>query len=380
MQAIKNKLKLSLIFMVAVLLTATFFCFQTAFAQPISLTIIAKGNKYVLSGAELGLYNGRYYVKCLEGVVDQIYHDTLIAPIDASISFNPNAEQPFIYAGEIQGSGIYKQKLIDDINTALYGGKTKVLATFIPIKPKITLDELKRFTNLKAEFSTEYLNSSPERKHNIKLAVERINGSIVKSGETFSFNEVVGERTYENGFQNAIVIENGEYADGVGGGVCQVSTTLYNCALLSGVKVVERYAHSLVPSYVEPSFDAMVSGSVCDLKFINDSGGNLYIKGVANGNSLTFYFYGEKPKYVYQRVSVILDQTPPEEGEMVFDDELFVGQTVLVRRAKNGIKSEGYLVCYEKDKQVSKLKLHTDVYKPLRAMIKVGNKPHVNTG
>ena len=379
MQTIKNKLKLSLIFIVAVIFSATFFNFQTALAENLSLTVYAGNRRYEFSGEELGYYNGRYYLKCLEGVVDKIYYDTLIAPVDAKVIFSPTKTEPFIFCHEKDGLGIYKQKLIDDINTALYGGKTKVLATFIPIKAKVMASELKKFTNLKSQFSTEYLYSSGERKHNIQLAVQKISGTVIKKGEVFSFNKIVGERTEENGFKNAVVIENGDYVDGVGGGVCQVSTTLYNCALLSGIKVIERHAHSLAPSYVEPSFDAMVSGSVSDLKFINDTGGDLYIKGVADGRRLTFVFYGEKSNTTYERVSVILAETLPIDDEIVLDDDLYIGEKLLFRRAKNGIKSEGYLVCCQGDKIISKVKLHTDVYKPLRGIVKVGNKELENT-
>ncbi len=375
MQAIKNKLIFCLIFTVTVLIAVALFCCEEAFAYAPTFTIVAGNKRYDFSGEELGFYKGRYYLKCLEGVVDGIYYDTLVSPVDATVSFQPNQAQAFAFTAEKSGSGIDRQKLIDDINIALYGGKSQVVATFKEIKPHVTVSYLKKFTNYRASFSTAYGTSISSRKHNVKLAVDKINGSVLKKGEIFSFNEVVGERTEQNGFQNAVVIENGQFTEGVGGGVCQVSSTLYNSALLSGVKVIERHAHSLLSNYVEPSFDAMVSGTAFDLKFINDTDGDLYIKGVADGNNITFTIFGEKPSLRYERVSVTTMEIPPEDDEIISDGEMFIGETLIVRKPKSGLKSEGYLVIYRNGERVKTIKLHSDVYKSVRGQVKVGKKP-----
>lgn len=96
--------------------------------------------------------------------------------------------------------------------------------------------------------------------HNIALAAEKINGCILADGEEFSFNGRVGARTESNGFLSAPIILEGDFVEGVGGGVCQASTTVYNAALLAGMEITEQHPHSLRVGYVEPSFDAMVSG------------------------------------------------------------------------------------------------------------------------
>lgn len=110
-----------------------------------------------------------------------------------------------------------------------------------------------------------------------------MNLTEIANGEEFSFNAAVGERTEERGYSTAKVIENGKFVEGVGGGVCQVSSTVYNCALLSGLTVTERHRHSLAVSYVEPSFDAMVSYSYADLRFYNDTGKSVFIVADADG-------------------------------------------------------------------------------------------------
>ena len=119
------------------------------------------------------------------------------------------------------------------------------------------------------------------------------------------------------------------------------------------------------------------SGKELDLKFVNDTPGNLYIKAVADGRDITFTFFGEKPKYRYERVSVILSEIPPDDDEIVLDGEMFEGETITVRKAKNGIKSEGYLVLYSGSVKIENVKLHTDTYKSIRAQVKVGSKPKV---
>ena len=122
---------------------------------------------------------------------------------------------------------------------------------------------------LRATFSTDYSKSSAERKHNVGLAAKSLDNVFVDAGGEFSFNKTVGERTYKRGYKSAKIIVNGEFTEGVGGGVCQVSTTLYNAALLAGLEISEVNQHSVAVSYVAPSFDAMVNSGSADLRFIN---------------------------------------------------------------------------------------------------------------
>ncbi len=367
------KIKAIFISTLATVLFTVAFCFQSFTANATEKTFtISVGNKtYELSGKELGYYNGKVFIKCLDGVVDGIFYETAVFPVDATVKFSPNSNGVFSFTREKSGKGIDKEKLIEDINEALCKNIMEVKAPIVELKPSVTIEDLKKFTYKLASFSTYYAVSSENRKHNIKLASEKINGKILMSGEEFSFNKTVGERTEENGFLPATVIENGEFLEGVGGGVCQVSTTIYNCALLSGLKTTERHAHSLVPSYIEPSFDAMVSWKTCDLKFKNVTSGSVYIKAVADGDALTFTFYGEKPTAVYERVSEEHEVVFPPEIEIINDDKMPFGETLTIRQSKNGLKSSAYLFVTERGVKRS-IRLHTDTYKAVRGKIKVG--------
>ncbi len=366
------------------ILVATFFatfCFsvKTAYASSPILTITAFNSEYCFYKYETSFYNGKRYLNDVDGVVEKIYLDTLICPTNSTIKFNSsNFDSPFTITKSSNGYCIDKEKLKNDVFLALNQGEDKITCKKITIKPEITENDNKKLTNLRGEFSTNYENSISSRKHNVFLATKSINGIILNAGETFSFNKVVGERSEKNGYQNAKIILNGEYVDGIGGGVCQVSTTLYNALLLSNLKITEKHAHSLQVSYVAPSFDAMVSGSSLDLKFLNDTNSPIYILGKTDGKTLSFKVYGEKNDYTIKRVSKINEKISPLPCEYIESDTLFLGEQSVVQYEKDGIKSQGVLEFYSGGKKVKEIVIRKDFYKPVQAKILIGNKQKVD--
>ena len=184
------------------------------------------------------------------------------------------------------------------------------------------------------------LENAP-RAHNIALAAEKLNGTVLEAGEILSFNKRVGPRTAKNGFQVAPIIKAGEYVPGLGGGVCQASTTVYNAALLAGMQIVEYHPHSLSVGYVEPSFDAMVSGKNADLRFINGTAFPVYMICDVKNGKITVSLYGKKSAYTYRRESVVTGMLPPPEPEYA------EGENAKLRDPKQGLTSCGYLVKYK---------------------------------
>lgn len=163
----------------------------------------------------------------------------------------------------------------------------------IPLKslaPEISEQQLKEQTLL-SSFSTEFTGSSASRAHNIQLAANTLNGITLKPGETFSFNESVGERTVEKGYQEAPVIQDGELMPGIGGGICQVSSTLYNTVLNGKLENVERHPHSLPVAYVSKGKDATVAWGALDYKFKNNTQDLIMIKTMVHSNILTIELY-----------------------------------------------------------------------------------------
>lgn len=148
--------------------------------------------------------------------------------------------------------------------------------------------ETNTFNKVYGEFSTNITDKTPERYNNIQLGVNKLNGAIVKPGETFSFNDYIGPRTKEAGYQEAIIFDgHGNKVDGYGGGICQISSTLYNAVLNAGLEVIERHEHSREVPYIESGKDATVSYGAEDFKFKNNSRRDIKINASAENDVLT---------------------------------------------------------------------------------------------
>ncbi len=212
-------------------------------------------------------------------------------------------------------------------------------------------------------YTTYFNQNDGGRCENIQIAASLIDGVAIQPYGEFSFNATVGRRTEEAGFQQAKIIVGGEYVLGVGGGVCQVSTTLYNAALKSGLQITEFHPHSLQVGYVAPSRDAMVS-SQSDLKFFNPHAHPVYLSSKTKNGAIQITFYGKKMAERYELVSQTLAQIPAptpivKEGEL---DEV-------LREEKQGVRSELYLERYLGDKLLARTRLRTDEYRPIQGII-----------
>lgn len=222
-----------------------------------------------------------------------------------------------------------------------------------------------------AEYATYFNVEDKGRCENIEIAGALVNGITLQAFGDFSFNQTVGRRTTELGFKQAKIIVNGEYVLGVGGGVCQVSTTLYNTALLSGLTVTEYHPHSLKVGYVPASRDAMVS-SHSDLKLYNPYPFAVRVFVKTENGCIRMRFFGKKKDKTYKIVTRITEEIPPPAPIVKAGEEDGV-----LREGKNGIKSEAYLETYQKDKLVARKRLRTDVYRPTQGVVvKKTENPH----
>lgn len=297
-----------------------------------------------------------YYLCGLDEIAPNICFNESVFVVEPYCKFSAYGA-PFTYYEGRDGKAVDKVKLINDIKNSLKGGFEPVKLSFYDVKRHTTLQEIKQSTKLLTTFSTYFDGDNLNRASNIRLAAAKLNGTVLKGGETLSFNDIVGARVKERGFLPAKIIENGEFVEGVGGGVCQVSTTLYNAALLSGLKIAEYHPHSLAVGYVPPSRDAMVSGNSCDLKITNVSETPIYIRANSKNGCITFQIYGASDGSEYSLNSEVLGNIPAEEE--------FTDDPQKARAGKDGTLSEGYLTIV-RGGYTKTVRIRRDKYLPVK--------------
>lgn len=300
-----------------------------------------------------------YYLCGLEEVVAAICSDERIEKVEPFAEFKAFGD-PFIYHEGSDGRQVDFTRLKADIQASLKGDFEPVTIKYFNIHRQKTLDTVKAETKLLSSFTTSFDSANINRSSNIRLAAALLNGVILEGGKTLSFNDLVGARLPERGFLPAKIIENGEYTEGVGGGVCQVSTTLYNAALLAGMTVTEYHPHSLAVGYVAPSRDAMVSGTTCDLKFQNPSKFPVYIRSCTQNGTVSFEIYGKSDGATFSIESQITGTISPTQ-ELCTDP-------ALVREGREGITSEGYLII-NRAGFIKRVKIRTDKYLPQKRVV-----------
>lgn len=293
--------------------------------------------------------------------------------VDATVEL---VNDTFRYKTGQNGIEIDRKALFQEM--AAQCGRTCVIDLPTIEHKAVTVEQLKSVTVLRGSFTTSFVNSRAERCHNIRLAASKLDGLCVPAGGTFSFNCVVGERTEQNGYKNAVVIADGKYTEGTGGGVCQVSTTLYNALLLADF-VPKAFRHSLVPSYIEAGFDAMVSYGTTDLSFINNTSSAVYVSARVQNGSITCKIYGMPNAYRIERESVSERQPfdtvyePSWDSDIIYDDQFKV-----IRNGSDGVKSKAYLLKYDGNKLVERRLLRIDEYKRVDKLVIRGTLPRPN--
>jgi vancomycin resistance protein YoaR len=218
----------------------------------------------------------------LHSLMNRLEKKVYVKPINAS--FNPNGK----LISEKAGQMLDREEFIHQFYTHYFQqGKTVLNIPLKPIYPKVDSELLSSIQSKQISYYITYFNSyNKERTHNIRLAANAVNGQVVLPGEAFSFNKTVGNRTSEKGYMKAPVIVRGELSEGIGGGICQVSSTLFNAVDQVGVNIVERFSHSRRVPYVPPKRDATVSWYGPDFVFINPHSQPILIRANVYGGQL----------------------------------------------------------------------------------------------
>lgn len=242
-------------------------------------------------------------------------------------------------------------------------------------EPRGTEEELSQVKDVLGTFTTSYSSSGSARSANVANGCELIAGTTLYPGDEFSTYEAVSPFSVDNGYFMAGSYMNGQVVDSLGGGICQVSTTLYNAVLLSELEVTERHNHSMIVTYVEPSADAAIAESAGkDFKFINNTGHPIYIDGHCENKNITFTIYGVETRDANREVvyeSKVLSVIKPDHEVINTNVAMPIGQ-VVVQSAHIGYKAELWKVVKENGVEVSREQINSSSYKMVPRTATVG--------
>lgn len=295
----------------------------------------------------------------IQKIHDEIYKETK----DAYYTKNPFTVYP-----EVEGVDFN----VESAKTILQEEREEYEIPLIITKPKVTLKDIgtEAFPDKLSTFTTRYDVSSTDRTTNLNIACQKINEKVVLPGETFSYNKALGVRSAATGYKNAKVYLNGEVVDGIGGGICQISSTLYNSALMANLEIVERRNHQFVTSYVPAGRDATVVYGMTDFKFKNTRKYPIRIVASAKNGIATVSLYGIKEENEYTfTFSTKTIASIPYTTKYVDDNTLPVGKERVKQKGANGLKTETYITKMLNGKVISTKLLSKDTYDAMTRII-----------
>ncbi len=240
-------------------------------------------------------------------------------------------------------------------------------------EPKGTKEELAQVKDLLGSYHTNFKSSVAARVTNIEVATDRIDGTILYPGDEFSVNETILQRTAANGYEKAGSYEGGQTVQSYGGGVCQVSTTLYNAVILAELEVTERQNHSMTVAYVPLAMDAAIAGDYLDLKFVNNTEYPIYLEGYTQGKDLYFNIYGVETRPANRTIEFETEVLSQENPAISYTaTELPVGTVTRTQAGHIGYKSQLWKIVKENGVEVSRDKFNTSNYKSSPRTIAIG--------
>ncbi len=301
--------------------------------------------------------------------IDKIYSEVRCEPKDAYYETDPfkiyKEEDGVDFAISVDEA---KEKISSEDKT-----EYRIPLKLTPAKKTINDIGTEAFPYKISEFPTRYDATNTNRSQNLSLATGKINGTVLMPGETFSFNQVVGKRTIDAGYKDAKIYENGKVVDGLAGGICQVSSTLYNAVLLANLEIIERTNHSFTTSYVKAGRDATVVYGVKDFQFKNNRNYPIKIEGSVGSGILTFKIHGIKEETEYEvKIVPYTTGTIPYTTQTITDASLQPGETVVEQSGHAGCKVTTYKQLWLNGTMVSNELLSNDTYNAMQTIIRVG--------
>lgn len=314
----------------------------------------------------------QYQTPVIKGMVDTWNGQLGSACVDARIEID--SIRGLTIVPEKPGRGVRADSVIRELpqQWADLPSEIDILLPIEETDPNIKASDLQGMGEL-STYTTQFKTYEINRSSNLRLAAVSINGQMVAPGAVFSFNDTVGERTVKSGYREAFVIVGSKFEPGLGGGVCQVSSTLYNSVLLAGLEIVERHNHGLAITYVPMGLDATVSYGVQDFQFKNTTSSPIYIRAVTNGGELTISTYGSLKDKVNVKLTHFIDGVIGYGETREVSPNLAPGEERVESGGAVGYTSRAYRQYLDENGNVIKEELLSeDYYRPMNRLILVG--------
>lgn len=308
----------------------------------------------------------------LEDFYNDVASKVNSAPVNASVSVSAGSVS---VSPSKNGYKVEMDKLKSDVKTALESSEVKSISVAIPVvseEPRIKTEQLSSINGVIASYNTKYSTSEIERSFNVVLSAQRLDNQLLMPGDEISFQHLLGEVSTSNGFKSAKIIINNEYQDGIGGGVCQVSSTLYNALLLGGIDITQRTNHSFPIGYVPVGRDATIATPGPDLKYKNNNPFPVLIKTYAGGGIMTAQIYGDTTKS--KKVDIYSEVTSTVPPNVVYknDPNLPKGKEEIEDPGHTGYTSVTYRIVDGKKTVISR-----DRYVMTPKIIRTGTGPEL---
>ncbi|WP_099469612.1 VanW family protein [Konateibacter massiliensis] len=312
----------------------------------------------------------------IESVINEKCLAFDVEPVEASLK---REKGKFVVTAGQTGLGVdvsASAKLVKEDLAAWNKEDTSIELSVELVQPKATTEDFEKVTDVLGTFTTSYSTSGTARSANVENGARLVNGTVLFPGETFSTVSTIAPFSEENGYYLAGSYLQGQVVDSLGGGICQVSTTLYNAVLLAELQVEERHNHSMIVGYVDPSADAAIAESAGkDFKFTNTTNAPLYIESATSGKQITFTIYGDEERpsnRTIKYVSETLSTTEPTGAKYALDATLLFGQQKQTQSAHIGYKAKLHKHVYVDGKETEVTEVNSSSYKAEPAYISVG--------
>lgn len=315
----------------------------------------------------------------LEQAAKQTWGD-LVREKGADASRTIDERDNVVYTPEKMGRSIELGPAIEAIrglapsSLADIGSSSRLVpAAIVETPPEITVAKLREdgLERKIVEFTTSFTTSGEGRSHNVTAAALSLNDTLLQPGEVFEYGKIVAKAEKEHGYKEAPVILKGKLTPGIGGGICQVSSTLYNAALLAGLEIVERRNHSLPVSYLPRGLDATFADGYVNFKFRNSTGKQLLIRTVVADKTVTVKLFGTMDERVSYKTETAQVKVNSPKTVYVADSSVALGKQSVLQKGENGYVVEAFLVKLIDGKTAERKKLSKDTYRTQDTMIAV---------